>query len=66
MKKEKIIERIEYIVGTNIEKIKEEIEKMPNSDSREMLELRYGLKDGKYYNIYEIKKILSNKKISNK
>ena len=57
MKKEKIIERIEYIVGTNIEKIKEEIEKMPNSDSREMLELRYGLKDGKCYikeyNIYD-------------
>ena len=64
MKKEKIIERIEYIVGTNIEKIKEEIEKMPNSDSREMLELRYGLKDGKCYTIDEIKKILSNKKIS--
>ena len=55
------VERLEFIVGANIDDIKEEINKIVFPDTKEIFELRYGLKDGKEYTIDEIVETLNKK-----
>lgn len=59
------IERLEYLVGAKIEEIKNALNKICFSkEEKEIIELSFGLNDGKHYTLFEISDILSSRKPS--
>ena len=53
------VERLEYLVGTNLDKIKKGLDLIPFPYAKKIIELRFGLLDGKEYTLFEIPKILN-------
>ena len=58
------VERLEYLVGGNIDEIKKYFDKLILPYEREIVELRYGLADGKEYTLYEVANFLNEKEHS--
>ena len=55
------IERLEYLVGANVEEIVNVLDKISIPSSKEIIELRFGLRDGKEYTLFEVADILKEK-----
>ena len=57
------IERLEYLVGFKIDDIKNALKKIVfTKEDSEIIELRYGLKDGKTYTLFEVADLLASRK----
>lgn len=52
------IERLEYLVGTNVDMIERVIDIIPFPYARRVIELRFGLEDGKEHTLFEVADIL--------
>ena len=59
------IERLEFLIGADINKIMSVLERLAIPNSKEIIELRFGIRDGKEYTLLEVADIL-NKKETNK
>lgn len=53
------VEILEYLVGAKLENIERVIDIIPFPYARKIIELRYGLYDGKVYTLFEIPDILN-------
>ncbi len=58
------IERLEYIIGTNIDEILDLLNIVPIPYSKEIIELRFGIKDSKEYTLFEVADIINEKEKS--
>ena len=55
------IERLEYLIGTNIERIRDLLNIIPLPYSKEIIELRFGIRDGREYTLFEVADIIKEK-----